>query len=239
MSGDGRDFAPHYQRVLGVEQRHSVLAAIRQTLAPSATLGEIVDAADLLGWGRGVGELRLVGLAEALLSEPPTAPANDTTVVDDAAVVDAAGPPVEVADVAEAKAGSAKAKKVGKKVAGKKVAGKKSAPTKSDTKRASGKKTAATRGNAAKPTAKKVAASKKTGKVALPTQDAFDERMSLEEAIEAFVPLVEGIGEATMQDLEEATGLGRRKLRFHVGQLVKNGHLHRHGMGRGTFYSVQ
>ena len=43
---------------------------------------------------------------------------------------------------------------------------------------------------------------------------------------------------ATMQDLEEFTGVGRRKLRFHVGQLVRHEYLERHGMGRGTYYTV-
>jgi hypothetical protein len=43
---------------------------------------------------------------------------------------------------------------------------------------------------------------------------------------------------ATMQQLEEFTGIGRRKLRFHIGQLVRHEHLERHGMGRGTYYTA-
>ena len=54
----------------------------------------------------------------------------------------------------------------------------------------------------------------------------------------AGVPLVERYDNATMQDLEEATGVGRRKLRFHIGQLVRHEYLERHGMGRGTYYTV-
>jgi hypothetical protein len=65
-----------------------------------------------------------------------------------------------------------------------------------------------------------------------------DDRMSVEEAADVFLPIVQELGEATMQDLEEATQVSRRKLRFHIGQLVAHGHLARHGMGRGTFYTV-
>ncbi|MEM6991074.1 MAG: hypothetical protein AAF721_11265 [Myxococcota bacterium] len=204
MSGDGTGFAPHYQRVLGSEQRQSVLATIRHTLPSSATLGEIVDAADILGWRHGVGELSLVDLAEALLSEPRPAAENPPEETAEAAPVDGPATPTSKKPAAKSTA---------KKATTKKAKGAKS-----------GAKSAAKSGGA------------KSG--ATPTQDAFDERMSLDEAVEAFVPLVKGIGEATMQDLEEATGLGRRKLRFHVGQLVKHGHLTRHGMGRGTFYTV-
>lgn len=62
--------------------------------------------------------------------------------------------------------------------------------------------------------------------------------MSMEQAAKALVPIVRRLKKVTMQDLEEKTGMGRRKLRFHIGQLVKNGRLHRHGMGRGTYYTV-
>lgn len=73
---------------------------------------------------------------------------------------------------------------------------------------------------------------------ALKRKIAADEPMSLEEAVDLFVPLVAELGETTMQDLENLTGVGRRKLRFHVGQLVREGHLERHGMGRGTYYTA-
>ena len=65
-----------------------------------------------------------------------------------------------------------------------------------------------------------------------------DEPMSLEEAAEALIPIVGNMKTATMQQLEEFTGIGRRKLRFHIGQLVRHGHLERHGMGRGTHYTT-
>jgi hypothetical protein len=52
------------------------------------------------------------------------------------------------------------------------------------------------------------------------------------------LPLIEKLGHATMRQLEDETGIGRRKLRFHVGQLVRHGYLTRHGMGRGTYYTV-
>jgi hypothetical protein len=66
----------------------------------------------------------------------------------------------------------------------------------------------------------------------------FDERMSTERAAELFVPLIERLGQVTMQELENETGIGRRKLRFHIGQLVRHGYVKRHGMGRGTHYTV-
>lgn len=65
-----------------------------------------------------------------------------------------------------------------------------------------------------------------------------DEPMSLEEAAEVLVPIVTNMETATMQQLEEFTGIGRRKLRFHIGQLVRNEYLERHGMGRGTYYTA-
>ena len=182
-----------------------MLTAIGDELTPSTTIGEIVDAAAALGWHDGVGQLRLIDLAEVLLAdaEAQTA-ANETTPAPEA-----------------------------------KTETDEDAPAKTSAKKNNAKKATAKKGTAKKAAAKKRAAKKATkAKGKVPSREAFDERMSLDEAIEAFVPLVESIGEATMADLEEATGLGRRKLRFHIGQLVKHGHLTRHGMGRGTFYTV-
>ncbi|MEM6296425.1 MAG: hypothetical protein AAGA54_34480 [Myxococcota bacterium] len=65
-----------------------------------------------------------------------------------------------------------------------------------------------------------------------------EEPMSLEEAAEVLVPIVAGLETATMQSLEEFTGIGRRKLRFHIGQLVRHEYIERHGMGRGTYYTA-
>ena len=186
-----------------------MLTAIGDELSASTTIGEIVDAAATLGWIDGVGELRLIDLAEVLLRAAPQEPAaNESTEA----------PTAEDAEVEVAPAKNAK--KVAKK-----------ASKKSSKKAAKADK--APKADKADKAPKK---GKSKGKV--PPKEAFDERMSLDEAIEAFVPLVDNIGEATMADLEEATGLGRRKLRFHIGQLVKHGHLTRHGMGRGTFYTV-
>ncbi len=64
------------------------------------------------------------------------------------------------------------------------------------------------------------------------------ERLSLESAADLILPIVRERGQAAMLDIEAATGMGRRKVRFHVGRLVKHGLLVRHGMGRGTYYTV-
>ena len=150
------------------------------------------------------------------------------------------------------------AKKAAKKTTAKKAAGKKSAK-KATAKTAAGKKSAkkTTKAAPAKVTSKKAAkkatakkaASKKTAskagskksvKKAVAKVDAAveEEALSLDQAAKLLVPMVRRLKEATMQELEERTGMGRRKLRFHIGQLVKNGHLTRHGMGRGTCYTV-
>ncbi|MCA9714166.1 MAG: hypothetical protein KC468_05720, partial [Myxococcales bacterium] len=118
-----------------------------------------------------------------------------------------------------------RAKKSSKKKAAKKVAKKVAKEV---------AKKAAKKTPAKKPS--KRAASERKSKSAAPIDD---EAMSIEQAARKLVPLVRKYKQATMQDLEEATGLGRRKLRFHVGQLVKHGKLKRHGMGRGTHYTVK
>lgn len=100
------------------------------------------------------------------------------------------------------------------------------------------------RATAKKKTAKKKAASKATAKSSNAALESLkarldaDEPMSLEEAAEVLVPIVSRMDTATMQQLEEFTGIGRRKLRFHIGQLVRHEYLERHGMGRGTYYTA-
>ncbi len=98
----------------------------------------------------------------------------------------------------------------------------------------------------AKPERKKVSAKKRrtpstlndAALEALKSKLDADEPMSLEEAAEVLVPIVSNMETATMQQLEEFTGIGRRKLRFHIGQLVRHEYLERHGMGRGTYYTA-
>ncbi len=98
-----------------------------------------------------------------------------------------------------------------------------------------------------KPARKKVVAKKATKATAATSNAALeslkarldaDEPMSLEEAAEVLVLIVSNMETATMQQLEEFTGIGRRKLRFHIGQLVRHEYLERHGMGRGTYYTA-
>ena len=96
---------------------------------------------------------------------------------------------------------------------------------------------------AAQVTPIKVVKAVKAGRAAIEDEDEDEdddtEAMSLDQAAKLLIPLVRKLREATMQDLEEQTKMGRRKLRFHIGQLVKHGRLRRHGMGRGTCYTVK
>ncbi len=133
------------------------------------------------------------------------------------------------------------AKKTSKKATKKKTAKKKTAKkaTKKTSKKTSKKTAKKTAKKTSKKTSKKAASKKPKGRKAKLVAPIDDEAMSIEQAARKLVPLVRKYKQATMQDLEEATGLGRRKLRFHVGQLVKHGKLKRHGMGRGTHYTVK
>lgn len=153
-----------------------MLELLASDLTPEATLGEIVDAAEALGWSAGMGELSLDELATALTSRGDMQPHRKVAPTSRKRV-----------KAPSARAGKAK------------------------------KKAKATKAEAA---------------------GQFDERMSTEDAADAFLPLIENLGQATMRQLEDETGIGRRKLRFHVGQLVRHGYLTRHGMGRGTYYTV-
>lgn len=45
-------------------------------------------------------------------------------------------------------------------------------------------------------------------------------------------------GRVTISDIEATTGVSRGTIKDHVKSLYKNGHLERHGAGRGTWYSL-
>lgn len=280
MSRSSVAFPRSYQRHLVTEQRKAVLAALRDRIGPEHTVGEVLDAAEALGWAEPMGDLSLADLAAALLTpvgegssaatdeeaEPEDDDGDESDEDDDSEVVDDDEVPPErgrtgkkkaakatKAPVAKgktkaaAKKASARAPEPASKKASKKGAAKKAAAQKQGKKgpaqKAPGKKAkkapskapavTTVRGGKAQP-----AVSKTTGKGRRAAPVDFDEPMSLEDAAGVLVPLVRSLGEATMQDLEEQTAGGRRKLRFHIGQLVRRGYLRRHGMGRGTFYTV-
>jgi hypothetical protein len=272
-------FDDSFRRHLVVEQRRAVLDTIARELTPDTTLGDIVDAAQDLGWADGLGELCLADLALALFGETPaSAPSpeladadetradaedddDDELAADDsddddegddddesdeeeAEEEDEEAAPSRARKEAERKPSSLdraldridKALAARRKVRAKKVA--KAAPAK----KAASKKVAAKK--PAPPAKKPVPPAKKPSKAAPVIEDDEDEdddteAMSLDQAAKLLVPLVRKLREATMQDLEEQTKMGRRKLRFHIGQLVKHGRLRRHGMGRGTCYTVK
>lgn len=285
MQGNQVGFESRLQQHLDIEQRRAVLEALGGSINPDSTLGEIIDAAEALGWSEKMGDLSLADLAEALLAT--NGEVSDAVHEDEArklgerkaggrkAVViedeDEEGFVLEVqepaparrkaerataANAKQAKGASAhpsvkpraSATKATKKVAAKSAPepapargskpskkgaakpGKKAAEA-ARPDRAADKAVSGSGKKAPKPTSKKAAARRK------PIDVDVDERMSLDQAAEFFLPYVEDLGEATMQALEEQTGVSRRKLRFHVGQLVKHGYLERHGMGRGTYYT--
>lgn len=274
-------FEDSYRRHLAVEQRRAVLDTIAHELTPDTTLGDIIDAANDLGWADGLGELCLSDLAIALFGEadvdaPIDAPVAAQTVTapddddDDDSDADSDDDDTELAadddDEAEAEAEPEDEPARGRKpssldravdriektlAAARKVRAKKVA-------KAASKKVA--KAAARIPTPVKPAKAKAAAKAAPPPakatppravkagrapieddedEDDDTEAMSLDQAAKLLVPLVRKLREATMQDLEEQTKMGRRKLRFHIGQLVKHGKLRRHGMGRGTCYTVK
>lgn len=269
-------FEDSYRRHLVVEQRKAVLETIARELNPGTTLGDIVDAAQELGWGDAMGELSLGEFAEALLGgEAVAAPAavvadesDDESELegeeeeeedegelfaeepeddDDLSETeeDVAPPPVAKASRGKAKVGAKKAAKVAKEAketkatkSAKPAKGGRVVPTQTALPiippAPAGKKGAAA---AAKKQLSKKAAKKAAMYVAAMQDDS--DAMNLDQAAKLLVPIVRKLKEATMQDLEEQTGMGRRKLRFHIGQLVKHGRLKRHGMGRGTCYTVK
>jgi outer membrane biosynthesis protein TonB len=260
-------FPRSYQRHLVTEQRKAVLAALRDRIGPEHTVGEVLDAAEALGWAEPMGDLSLADLAAALLtpigvgssaaSEEEIEPEDDGDESDEDVVEDEAedeAPPqrgrsgkkkaakATKAPVAKGKKAAAKKKAsarapepASKKTSKKAPAQKQNKKAQKQNKKAPSKAPAVTTARASKA---QPAISKKTGKGRRAAPVDFDEPMSLEDAAGVLVPLVRSLGEATMQDLEEQTAGGRRKLRFHIGQLVRRGYLVRHGMGRGTFYTV-
>jgi hypothetical protein len=255
-------FDDSFRRHLVIEQRRAVLDTIARELRPDTTLGDIVDAAQELGWGDNLGELSLSDLALALLgdaepaAEAPAEPAAEAPAAaadaeddEDAAEVedaDEADEDDEAEDEEEEEEEEEEEAVVAAPRRGRAAAepAKPRKPSSMDRAldridkalAARGRKPRAAETRAAKSAKKPAkAAAKKAAKPA----DDDTEAMSLEQAAKMLVPLVRKLKEATMQDLEEQTGMGRRKLRFHIGQLVKHGRLKRHGMGRGTCYTVR
>ncbi|PCC70411.1 hypothetical protein SAMN02745121_07921 [Nannocystis exedens] len=252
-------FEDSYRRHLVVEQRKAVLETIARELSPTTTLGDIVDAAQELGWGDAMGELSLGEFAEALLGGEVAAPAVPPAVADAGEPEDegeeeeeedeaSAEEPEDDDDLSETEEDVAPppAPKVSKGKA--KAAAKKTA--KAATKSGKGGRVVPTQTALpiipAPPPKKGAAGGKKLSKKAakkaamyVPAMQDDSDAMNLDQAAKLLVPIVRKLKEATMQDLEEQTGMGRRKLRFHIGQLVKHGRLKRHGMGRGTCYTVK
>jgi hypothetical protein len=259
-----RGFESNFRRHLVVEQRRAVLEALAKKLGPDVTMGDVLDAADGLGWAEPMGDLTLADLAEALLRpQPGGRPVAVEPEVEEPEVEE---PEVEEPEVEEPpRATESKGKGKGKakvKVKAKPktpAAAEPEAKSKTNTR---GKTKAKAKTNAkakAEPEPKAKSKSKqpaststtkatakpgggmrlKTARLrALRAKVDAEDRMSLEEAAELLVPIVEELGQATMQDLEDFTGIGRRKLRFHIGQLVRHDQLERHGMGRGTYYTA-
>lgn len=194
-----------------IEQRRAFLDALARNFEATATVGEIVDAAAALGFDE-IGDLSLADLADAILVDGAASAPAETTApaaeADDDDEADDDGDDEDEEPEVEA------------------------AP-------ARGAKKGAAKAKPAKPAPPSKAAAAKPAKAGKVQKVSLDDRMSLDEAAAVLLPLVRAHGEATMQQLEQSTaGAGRRKLRFHIGQLVKNGRLERHGMGRGTFYTV-
>lgn len=81
MPSDQSRFQQAYRINLLPAQRREVLRALRESLDPETTLGEIVDAAESLGWGEPFGDMSLAELASALVDdapEPSSEPARAT-----------------------------------------------------------------------------------------------------------------------------------------------------------------
>ncbi len=77
MADDERGFEQAFRSNLLPAQRREILATLRATLKRETTLGQIIDAAESLGWGEAMGDLRLADLARSLLlGEQGGAPAS-------------------------------------------------------------------------------------------------------------------------------------------------------------------
>jgi hypothetical protein len=231
-------FEPHYRRHLAVELRKAVLEVLASKLDGESTVGEIVDAANALGWSEGVGELTLGDLADALLTAHGE---SDGAARTDA---NARGVPAEESDEEsdddEDEESDDDEDEESDDDEDEESDDDDEAPARGKAKgRAAKPTTKAAKGRAAKaaPAAKAAGGKPKAGRTKATV--SLDERMSLQEAAKALVPLVQALGQATMQELEASTRAGRRKLRFHIGQLVRHGYLDRHGMGRGTYYTAR
>ena len=198
-----------------------MLDVLGGALGPDSTVGQLADAAVALGWPE-FGELSLADLADALLGAPHERPAGTTTHDEDEDDVDDDDDDDDdEADETDDEADDDDADDDAPAVTSKPARGRAAKP-------------AAEAASASKPTA--AAKPKARGKA---SKISLDDRMNLDEAAAVLLPLVRELGEATMQQLEQSTaGAGRRKLRFHIGQLVKHGRLERHGMGRGTYYTI-
>ncbi len=247
-------FEERFRRHLPIHQRRALVQALARDLDGSMTLGDVVDATESLGWGDLLGDISLHELSRALgedisLIDRLAAQAADTHVETDEAASNTAPPQATskttskttptrkrvsaLTDVEQGRAaatGKLRAKPASKatnsaeKPALKKTPKKESVPAAVQQPAAAAKIDAKT--------------SSKARLASLRRRIDADEPMTLDEAAELLLPMVRALDMATMQALEETTGIGRRKLRFHIGQLVREGHLHRHGMGRGTHYTV-
>ncbi|MBC8070510.1 MAG: hypothetical protein IAG13_19415 [Deltaproteobacteria bacterium] len=231
-------FEASYRRHLAAEQRRAVLDALAQSFDDESTVGQIVDAAAALGYV-GLGDLSLADLADALLSDVraghgATGERADRNASDDDAEEDDVEADADDDDDGADEAGDDEDEDEDEEESEVEAAPAAKARGRATAKPAA--KAAAPKGKPAAPPSK--AAAKPAGKVKA-LKISLDDRMSLAEAADVLLPLVRSLGQATMQQLEGSTaGAGRRKLRFHIGQLVRNGHLERHGMGRGTYYTV-
>lgn len=67
MVREQRSFDQAYLTHLPIEQRKNVLRAIRDQLDPETTVGDVVDAAESLGFSEELGEVMLLQLAKTLL----------------------------------------------------------------------------------------------------------------------------------------------------------------------------